>query len=45
MATPPQGLGEDVVPLFGTWRNIYAAVVIVNLLAMAFVFLFSRFRF
>ena len=31
------------VPLFGTWRNIYAAVIVVILLMIGFVFLFSRF--
>jgi uncharacterized membrane protein len=31
------------VPIFGTWRRIYLSVIIVNLIAMALVFLFSRF--
>jgi hypothetical protein len=31
------------VPVFGTWRNIYAAVIVVNLMAMALVYVFSRF--
>jgi hypothetical protein len=31
------------VPLFGTWRNIYTAVLVVIVLMIAFVFAFSRF--
>ena len=31
------------VPIFGTWRTIYLAVIVVNLIAMALVHLFSRF--
>lgn len=31
------------VPVFGTWRNIYAAVLITIVLMIAFVFAFSRF--
>jgi hypothetical protein len=31
------------VPLFGTWRRIYIAVIVTNLVAMALVYLFSRF--
>jgi anti-sigma-K factor RskA len=43
---PPQGdQNSDTghVPVFGTWRNIYAAVIIVIVLMIAFVFAFSRF--
>jgi len=31
------------VPVFGTWRNIYTAVIVVIVLMIAFVFAFSRF--
>lgn len=31
------------VPVFGTWLNIYAAVIAVILFMIAFVFAFSRF--
>jgi hypothetical protein len=43
---PPQGdQNSDTghVPVFGTWRNIYSAVIAVILFMIAFVFLFSRF--
>jgi hypothetical protein len=33
---------EDPPPLFGTWKRIYAAVVLNAILVMALVFLFSR---
>ena len=33
------------VPVFGTWRRIYISVIVVNLLAIAFVYLFSNFPF
>lgn len=33
------------VPVFGTWRAIYVSVIVVNLLAIAFVYLFSNFPF
>jgi len=36
---------DDRVPLFGTWRAIYAAVVLSALAVMALVFLFSRWPF
>ena len=32
----------EAVPVFGTWRNIYGAVVAVALAAMAAIALFSR---
>ena len=31
------------VPVFGTWRNIYAAVIVVIVFVIGFVFVFSRF--
>ena len=31
------------VPVFGTWRAIYLSVIVVNLIAMAAVYFFSRF--
>jgi len=43
MASPKDDSDPEFVPLFGTWRNIYVAVIAVNLLAMAFVYFFSRF--
>ena len=41
----PGGANSDTghVPIFGTWRRIYISVVVVNLVAMALVYLFSRF--
>lgn len=33
------------VPIFGTWRAIYLTVIVVNVLAMVFVYLFSKFPF
>lgn len=33
------------MPIFGTWRAIYVSVIVVNLLAIAFVYLFSKFPF
>jgi hypothetical protein len=36
---------DDTVPLFGTWRAIYAAVVLSALAVMALVFVFSRWPF
>jgi uncharacterized membrane protein len=43
---PPQGdENSDTghVPVFGTWRNIYTAVIVVIVLMIAFVFAFSWF--
>jgi anti-sigma-K factor RskA len=36
---------DDRVPLFGTWRAIYAAVALSALAVMALAFLFSRWPF
>ena len=36
---------DDRVPLFGTWRAIYAAVVVSALAVMALLALFSRWPF
>lgn len=33
--------GEEAVPLFGTWRRIYAAVVLSALITMGLLALFS----
>lgn len=33
---------DDVVPVFGTWPRIYAAVVLVALVVMTLIALFSR---
>ena len=32
---------EDRVPIFGTWRRIYAAVVVAAVLVMAMIAVFS----
>ena len=41
----PGGPNSDTghVPVFGTWRRIYISVIVVNLIAMALVYLFSTF--
>ena len=31
------------VPVFGTWRAIYASVIVANVLVMVLIYLFSRF--
>ncbi len=36
---------DDPVPLFGTWRAIYIAVIACALAVMALVAVFSSFRF
>jgi hypothetical protein len=36
---------DDRVPVFGTWRAIYASVIVSALLVMALVLLFSRWPF
>jgi len=48
MMRPPGGVladeradDDDAVPVFGTWRRIYAAVVVNALLVMALIALFS----
>jgi hypothetical protein len=39
---PTEGRGQDDrVPIFGTWRGIYTAVVVCALLVMGLVALFS----
>jgi hypothetical protein len=43
MDQPVEERGEATVPVFGTWRSIYTAVVVVNLIAILFVYFFSRF--
>ncbi len=45
MPAPVDESDPEVVPVFGTWRLIYASVIIVNLAAMVLVYLFSGFRF
>ena len=49
MTSPaPAERGADVadrVPLFGSWRAIYAAVIVCALLVMALLALFSRWPF
>jgi hypothetical protein len=41
----PSMSDDDDVPVFGTWRRIYAAVVVSALVVMALVALFSRWEF
>ncbi len=31
------------VPIFGTWRAIYASVIVANVLVMVLIYFFSRF--
>jgi anti-sigma-K factor RskA len=43
--TAPPERRDDRVPLFGTWRAIYAAVALSALAVMALLALFSRWPF
>ena len=36
---------DDPVPLFGTWRGIYAAVIVSALAVMALIAVFSNYRY
>jgi hypothetical protein len=45
MPAPVDESDPEAVPVFGTWRVIYASVIIVNLMAIALVYPFSRFPF
>jgi len=36
---------DDEVPIFGTWRGIYGAVIACTLLSMALIALFSSWRY
>ena len=45
MPAPLDKSNPEFVPVFGTWRTIYGAVIVVNLIAILLVYLFSRFRF
>jgi hypothetical protein len=38
----PRAEDDDPVPIFGTWRAIYTAVVVWDLIVMALVALFQR---
>ena len=40
---PTEEPDSERVPVFGAWRTIYVAVVVVNLIAMTLVYVFSRF--
>jgi len=42
---PPEPPNEETVPLFGSWRRAYTAVVVCNLLVLGLLFLFSRWPF
>ena len=43
MSLTDENSDSGAVPLFGTWRNIYASVIVVIFLMIGFVFVFSRF--
>ena len=43
MPSPVDPTDSGRVPIFGTWRAIYLSVIIVNVIAMALVYLFSNF--
>jgi hypothetical protein len=43
--SPPSEPSDDVVPIFGTWPRIYAAVILSALVVMALVAVFSGFPF
>ncbi|MEO5762767.1 MAG: hypothetical protein ABIR28_10700 [Vicinamibacteria bacterium] len=43
MSQADENSDSGAVPLFGTWRNIYTAVVVVIVLMIGFVYAFSRF--
>lgn len=45
MRAPIDKSNPEFVPVFGTWRAIYAAVIVANLIAMLLVYFFSGFRF
>jgi len=40
--SPDSPRDEDTVPVFGTWRRIYAAVILCAVLVMGLVAVFSR---
>ena len=42
---PPQAEEDDPVPIFGSWKNIYVAVIACELLSLALIALFSSWRF
>ena len=43
MPSPVEPPDQGRVPVFGTWRAIYISVIVVNVIAMALVYLFSKF--
>jgi hypothetical protein len=43
MSPSDENSDTGVVPLFGTWRAAYSAVIVVIVLMIAFVFAFSRY--
>jgi hypothetical protein len=42
---PPQADEDDPVPIFGSWKRIYVAVIAVLLLCLALIALFSSWRY
>jgi len=45
MEKAQDGEGSEIVPVFGSWPRIYAAVVVVNVTWIAASYFFSRFPF
>ena len=43
--TTPVPDDDERVPIFGTWRRIYAAVIVCELISMAFIALFSSWNY
>jgi hypothetical protein len=41
----PREPEDDPVPIFGSWTNIYVAVIACELLSLALIALFSSWRF
>jgi hypothetical protein len=44
-ATGDDNSDSGHVPVFGTWRAIYASVILANLAVMALIYVFSRFAY
>ena len=43
MSSPANKSDPEYVPVFGTWRAIYTAVIVVNVIVIVLVAIFSRF--
>lgn len=44
-AGAPPAPDDDQVPIFGTWRGIYSAVIVCALAVMGLIAIFSSWRF